>query len=291
MKRITAGLIASVFAVSMTVPARANDELLRLGIGIGLGVIGEVVKNRQGSQPKQQRQQAQPQKTDPRNSSGNQSAPKAVQAAPKPKRVPDEKVMYVQQRLNELGYTEVGGADGFWGSNTTKTVAIFQKDNGLTGEPKADDALIAALKTAKSRSVLMTEAEEAKRETALPPEKVEDGIVASEPQLTDEEKAYVEAVGDEGPVVTDETQLKPVVETAAAEPKETEVAKPAPVVVEAPQPMPVEAVKPVEVAPEVKDVAVAAPESVAPKQEMTDVQKVAEPDVQEINGMTISGDF
>jgi hypothetical protein len=41
-------------------------------------------------------------------------------------------VLLLQQRLLELGYVEVGSADGVFGPNTDKAVRIFQTRNGLT---------------------------------------------------------------------------------------------------------------------------------------------------------------
>jgi peptidoglycan hydrolase-like protein with peptidoglycan-binding domain len=40
-------------------------------------------------------------------------------------------VLLLQQRLLELGYVEVGTADGVFGPNTDKAVRIFQTRNGL----------------------------------------------------------------------------------------------------------------------------------------------------------------
>jgi peptidoglycan hydrolase-like protein with peptidoglycan-binding domain len=39
-------------------------------------------------------------------------------------------VKFVQKRLYELGYTEVGAADGVAGPKFTSAVAHFQQDNG-----------------------------------------------------------------------------------------------------------------------------------------------------------------
>ncbi len=48
-----------------------------------------------------------------------------------PPRVYDEEVKTVQQRLLELGYTEVGTADGYFGPDTESAVKSFQAANGL----------------------------------------------------------------------------------------------------------------------------------------------------------------
>ena len=43
-------------------------------------------------------------------------------------------VLFVQKRLYELGYTQVGQADGVAGTKFTQAVKAFQKDNGCTAD-------------------------------------------------------------------------------------------------------------------------------------------------------------
>jgi len=42
--------------------------------------------------------------------------------------------MLMQKRLLELGYTELGSADGSFGKLTEKAVLHFQEDNGLVAD-------------------------------------------------------------------------------------------------------------------------------------------------------------
>lgn len=58
-----------------------------------------------------------------------------------------------QERLDELGYPEVGAFDGRWGSKTRAAVLAFRADNGLPVEPVIDDGLLAALMLAEHRPV------------------------------------------------------------------------------------------------------------------------------------------
>lgn len=59
----------------------------------------------------------------------------------------------VQERLDALGYPEVGAVDGRWGSKTQAAILAFRADNGLPIEPTVDQDLLAALITAKPREV------------------------------------------------------------------------------------------------------------------------------------------
>jgi hypothetical protein len=70
-------------------------------------------------------------------------------------RVFDDKsqLMHVQQKLKELGYHEVGKADGKMGSRTRGAILAFRADNGLELTPKIDKDLLAALMTAGEREV------------------------------------------------------------------------------------------------------------------------------------------
>lgn len=57
----------------------------------------------------------------------------------------------VQKKLLDLGYTEVGRADGSMGRYTRAGIAAFKDDNGLTGPAVIDDQLKQALKGAPRR--------------------------------------------------------------------------------------------------------------------------------------------
>lgn len=87
-------------------------------------------------------------------------APKPAPAAkPKPEVVDiydgkkHAEVEAVQQRLNDLGYPEVGKIDGEWGSKTRAALLAFRADNDLPLEPVIDSKLLAALMTAKPRVI------------------------------------------------------------------------------------------------------------------------------------------
>jgi peptidoglycan hydrolase-like protein with peptidoglycan-binding domain len=75
--------------------------------------------------------------------------------APDPKvvDVPASTVREVQARLHALGYHEVGTPDGKWGTRTRAGVLAFRADNNLPIVATIDDTLLAALLTAKHRSV------------------------------------------------------------------------------------------------------------------------------------------
>jgi len=59
----------------------------------------------------------------------------------------------VQRRLGELGYKEVGWADGSWGTKTRAAVLAFRADNGLPLVPQIDESLMAALMLAPKRPI------------------------------------------------------------------------------------------------------------------------------------------
>jgi hypothetical protein len=59
----------------------------------------------------------------------------------------------VQRLLDKLGYPEVGGFDGKWGSKTRAAVLAFRADNELPLEPVIDDDLMRALMASKEREV------------------------------------------------------------------------------------------------------------------------------------------
>lgn len=66
---------------------------------------------------------------------------------------PHKEVEAVQNRLDELGYPEVGAVDGKWGTKTRAAILAFRADNGLPLDPVIDAALLAALMTATKREI------------------------------------------------------------------------------------------------------------------------------------------
>lgn len=82
----------------------------------------------------------------------------AVRAQPEPEPAPrasegpaPDTVAYVQTRLRELGYSEVGAVDGIAGDQTETAILAFRKNNGLPLTPAIDDALLIALPKALPR--------------------------------------------------------------------------------------------------------------------------------------------
>jgi lysozyme len=59
----------------------------------------------------------------------------------------------LQRRLHELGYTEVGNADGDLGPLTEAAILAFRNDNGLPLTPAIDDELLAAVMKAAPREL------------------------------------------------------------------------------------------------------------------------------------------
>lgn len=64
-----------------------------------------------------------------------------------------EVVKSVQSRLKELGYPEVGKADGVWGTKTRAGVLGFRADNELPVVAQIDETLLSALMLAPARPV------------------------------------------------------------------------------------------------------------------------------------------
>ncbi|WP_163270732.1 peptidoglycan-binding domain-containing protein [Chelativorans alearense] len=62
-------------------------------------------------------------------------------------------IRWVQQRLLDLGYREVGGIDGAFGRRTRAALLAFKADNGLPPKPEVDDETVAALRTATPRKI------------------------------------------------------------------------------------------------------------------------------------------
>lgn len=62
-------------------------------------------------------------------------------------------VLALQQRLRDLGYSEVGRPDGLWGPKTTAAVSAFQATVGLPVSGELDKTTAAALATSGPRPV------------------------------------------------------------------------------------------------------------------------------------------
>lgn len=62
-------------------------------------------------------------------------------------------VKAAQERLDALGYPEVGAVDGRWGTKTRAAILAFRADNQLPLEPVIDETLLAAMMIAKPRPV------------------------------------------------------------------------------------------------------------------------------------------
>ena len=73
----------------------------------------------------------------------------------------------VQIRLRELGYHEVGNADGIMGSRTRAAILAFRDDNNLPLVPIVDVALTEALITARPRVVAFERATGAPAESRI----------------------------------------------------------------------------------------------------------------------------
>lgn len=62
-------------------------------------------------------------------------------------------ILAVQEKLDSLGYPEVGEFDGRWGGRTRAAVLAFRADNGMKLTPEIDDEFLAALMIAPHRFV------------------------------------------------------------------------------------------------------------------------------------------
>lgn len=82
--------------------------------------------------------------------------------APDPERpsaLDGEQLKDVQKRLAELGYSEVGRADGAWGTRTRAAVLAFRADNGLPTIAQIDEDFLKALAIGRHRFVAKERAE------------------------------------------------------------------------------------------------------------------------------------
>lgn len=65
----------------------------------------------------------------------------------------------VQQRLRDLGYTDVGEPDGKLGPRTKDAIVVFRRNNGLPMSEEIDDEFLATLMKATKRPVTIERAE------------------------------------------------------------------------------------------------------------------------------------
>lgn len=88
---------------------------------------------------------------------GTEPAPAPAKPVPVPKPVPEAvtkaRIWGVQERLKELGYTEVGGVDGVKGDLTNTAILAFRSENGLPLSTDIDRAFLDALDAAKPRKL------------------------------------------------------------------------------------------------------------------------------------------
>ena len=73
-------------------------------------------------------------------------------AAPPEQSLSRDEVRSIQRRLRELGFAEVGSADGVWGTRTVGAIAAFQTHEGLPVSGHYDEATRAALNVAAPRA-------------------------------------------------------------------------------------------------------------------------------------------
>jgi putative chitinase len=67
--------------------------------------------------------------------------------------LPEREIRSLQERLQSLGYHEVGIIDGCWGSRTVAALTAFKHDNGLPIDAELDDPTYRALATAPPRKI------------------------------------------------------------------------------------------------------------------------------------------
>ena len=80
-------------------------------------------------------------------------APDAPDSDFDPRSITPDSLKSVQTRLIELGYPEVGRADGKWGSKTRAAVLAFRADRGLPTVAGIDEAFLAELMLAGHREI------------------------------------------------------------------------------------------------------------------------------------------
>ncbi len=83
--------------------------------------------------------------------------PRPKPSAPKAEDLHDgkyhEALETIQQRLDDLGYHEVGTVDGKWGTRTETAVMAFRNENGLSTIPRITEDFLKALPLAQPRKI------------------------------------------------------------------------------------------------------------------------------------------
>jgi hypothetical protein len=77
----------------------------------------------------------------------------------RPHNLDREQLRSVQKQLRDLGYPEVGTADGVWGTKTRAAVLAFRADNGLPIVAAIDEEFLKVLPTAPRRGIAPERAE------------------------------------------------------------------------------------------------------------------------------------
>lgn len=217
---------ATILATTVSIPTtRASDELIRLGVGVGLGILNEAMKNgrqapsrlvptqrntRQQSQKKSAtRQQAQPAPKKPA------TVAKQAPAKPAPEPIPSAvaansktpaETMLLQIQLAVIGLA-VGSADGVWGKATDDAISEFKKSRNLPDD--ISEELLKAKLAAAYAEKIAADAKVAAKDTNSSKTVAE----ASDGNI-DPQKEYQEAVAAEGPVTKDQS-LEPELITPA----------------------------------------------------------------------------
>ncbi len=99
-------------------------------------------------------------------SEGTNAAPPVIASASV--RTDSTTIRVVQEKLKELGYTEVGTPDGKIGKLTKTAILAFRNENDLTVSDVIDDDLLKALDTAKPRSLPRNDVAAADVRAAVP---------------------------------------------------------------------------------------------------------------------------
>ena len=258
MIRKTIGMLtaATMLASTVSVPtARADDGLVRLGVGVGLMLLQEGMKNRQ-SAPRQaptNRNAKQPQKSAPKATKAKTpKAPTAVaKQAPAPtkttpaRQAPEAaptavasnsksaaETMLLQTQLAAIGYA-VGTADGVWGKATEDALTEFKQSRKIPNDVSDDQLKVHLAKAVAEKAVADAKAAEQP--------KVEVPVASTEmPPPTEQEiRDYQAAVAAEGPVTgsVGETPEKASAPTVAETKPETPKAEAKPPVEEKKQPV------------------------------------------------------
>lgn len=252
MIRKTIGMLtaATILASTVSVPtARADDGLVRLGVGVGLMLLQEGMKNRQ-SAPRQapaNRNAKQPPKATTAPKTPKAKAPKAPAAVAKQNPAPSKaapakqaqeavptavasnsksaaETMLLQTQLAAIGYA-VGAPDGVWGKATEDAISEFKSSRKLPDDVSDDQLKVHLAKAVAEKA--MADAKAAEQP------KVEVPVASTEmPPPTEQEiRDYQAAVAAEGPVrdsvgVTPDPSSTPKVAEATPETPKAEAKAP-----------------------------------------------------------------